>query len=425
MRIAYAKLGRSVLLDPSKWGAVGGDNEPLALLTTLAERNPDVEWVVAGRHGGDPVGLPANVFVPEVPRDEGQAKRVIQQWYTGADGAVIWLGQHGTSNTRIPQHDDPSKLTSPQQSFMRYAGPIISGLNSVNGRYEPVWLCADPRNYLKARDLKWYPTREILGQYDWMRTQRHHRFGDPAHPRDYVAGLAEAPQGLDPQAIATLSSEIDNGSWASDHYYCYSGLELTGVPRWEDEVDVPWHIRKRFGIVVNEARSYVKLDRPTIVRDWVTPLRPDFIYGKWSDAGQETAGLSIEPVHYTELRDALAQAKSTFTTPSSGSRWATAKPWECFALGVVCFFHPAYDDQGHIVPTLEQAAELSEHDVRRNLAAWLRVRDPRELELRVNAVERDEGTYAWLRDAQLELLRRARDEQRCVNLIEERLGLHG
>lgn len=418
--IGYAKLGRSLLLDPKKWGPVGGDNEPLAMLLTLAARYPDVEWVLAGRHGGDPGNLPANVTVPTLPRGAGseeEASRVVASLYDDLDGAVVWLGQHGTSNSPIPQHNDPTKLTSPQISMQRYAGPIIRGLNAQDGRIEPVWLCADVRNYLKARDLKWYPSdgAPVLGQYEWARAQRHYRYGDPRAPHDV--------------GRAHRSQLIDNGQWESTHEYVYSGLELTGVPEiWSLTGTPPWEDRVRFGIIINENRSYVALDRASIVRDWVRPLQPDFIHGKWSPEGQSTAGMEIDTIHYLDLQHVFGFAKSTFTTPASGSRWATAKPWEAFELGVVCFFHPQYDDQGHIVPTRQQALEIARGEREgeewlATLALWLRPETPEDLWARVNAVDADADTYAWLVEHQSRLLHRARDRDLAYKLITEQLGL--
>lgn len=420
MRIAYSKLGRSMLLDPEKWGAVGGDNEPLHLLETLAHRNPDVEWVVAGKHGGDPGNLPKNVVVPEIPKGREPQHEFLSQLNASCDGAVSWLGQHGTSNQPIPQDKDPSKVTKPQESFMNYAGHIIHGFNMAGDekKWEPVWLCADPRNYLKARDLKWYPWQPILGQYNWERTQRHYRWGDERTPE---------------QCGRDALSTQDGDSWKSKHSYIYSGLELTGIPPAFEQAGRSALFDERphdFGIVINEARGYVNpmKKRSYIVRDWVKQLNPGFIHGKWSKTGLEEAQYeSIEPVHYMELANTLASAKTTFTTPSSGSEWATAKPWECFALGVICFFHPLYDTQGHIVPTLDQIREAPhEHDDEiKHLAWWLRPRSPSELRERVAAVASSRETYEWLAFAQLALLDQALEEQRCVNLIEQRLGLPG
>lgn len=414
VRVCYGKLGRSVLLDPKKWGAVGGDNEPLALLITLAERNPDVTWVIAGRHSGDPGNLPPNVEVPELPRtkDEQVAWDLVVDLHRASDGAVLWLGQHGTTHMPTPMVKDHSQRTTPFDWARRYGGPTIAGLNAWQDddpSRDAVWLCADPRNYLKARDLKWPAYHPILGQYDWDKQQRHWRWGDPLPPSEYGRlGVYES------------------GHWVAPQSYRYSGLELTGIPRWEDEELYPFEEREPFGIIINEARSYVKLDRPTIVRDWITGngLHPAFVRGTWSDEGVKTAGLKrdeVTPVHYTQLAETLRRVRCTFTTPTSGSQWATAKWWECAALGVVCFMHPEYDAQGHIVPTREQ--ENHYPDATRTFIDWIRPQTPEALRVRVEAASSSESTWRWLVDMQRWYLENARRSNRCVQRIEERLGI--
>jgi hypothetical protein len=411
MRVAYSKLGRSVLLDPAKWGEVGGDNEPLHMLLQLADRHPDVTWVVAGKHSGDPGDLPPNVEVPERSKDKDEAYEQVASIYEEVDGAVIWLGQHGTSNMPIPQDKDPSLLTNPQEWSRNYAGPIIEGLNRQDqARYEPVWLDADPRNYIKARDLKWYPTHPVLGQFDWQRTQRHYRFGDPRTPSEV---------GRDAYSV-----EDNDGFWKSWHLYTYSGLELTGVPPWEKIDWGGFDERVPFGIIINEARNYNPASpksRSKIMREWVMPLDPSFIYGTWSEKSMELLGEKIDPIHYSELPQQAARARCTLTTPSSGSEWATAKPWEMFALNVVCFFHPYYDTQGHIIPTREQAADLD--DATRELVDWLRPPDKEALAARVEAVASSREWYEWLVAMQRHVLATKRELDLGYRLIEQRLGL--
>jgi hypothetical protein len=121
--------------------------------------------------------------------------------------------------------------------------------------------------------------------------------------------------------------------------------------------------------------------------------------------------------------------RSTFTTPSSGSGWATTKPWQAFAHGTVCFFHPEYDTQGHIIPTLAQANDdvyCADHGVDeglRHLARWLRVRDSAELYKRVHELDANHDAWWWLVQKQRRLYDRACDKLMHVKMIERRLGL--
>ncbi len=125
--------------------------------------------------------------------------------------------------------------------------------------------------------------------------------------------------------------------------------------------------------------------------------------------------------------------RSTFTTPSSGSGWATTKPWQAFAVGTVCFFHPEYDTQGHIIPTLKQLDDAERNqspdavhgwDVNTaQLARWLRVRDAGDLAKRVRHLNEDHDAWWWLVVQQRRLYDAACANLLHVKMIEERLGL--
>lgn len=457
MRFGYCKLSRAMPLARGRWGVVGGDDEPPLLLKTLAKRHPEHEWIIVGRNSGErpaDVGLPTNVTNPwtelagvvkrEIAgRDQPQRivgadlehvigvfDRHVTPLFTDLDGLIVWAGQHGTSNSPMPKigasYDD-LPWTQPQKSFTLYASYIIRGINAFRDRdplkYEEIWLVPDPRNYPKARDIKWPQRLPILAQYDFTRSEKHERYRDWRTPAE--CGF---------EATVDSSGHV----WEAEQRYVYSGLELCGVlpehidgwfsDRWED--------RAHFGLFINEARAYVKRNRLDAVRDYVIPLAPAFIHGKWSRESLgvlNEAGYDVQPAPADVYYDKLRSVRCTFTTPSSGSGWATTKPWQAFAVGTVCFFHPEYDTQGHIIPTLEQV-EQHERDAERGaargwgkniaqLARWLRVRNPAELEQRVRHLNENRDAWSWLVATQRALYdRRCRDMQH-VHMIEERLGI--
>lgn len=430
-RIAYSKIGRSIFLDPGKFQPGGnGDQEPLFMLLDLAKRHPDVTWVIAGRYtlGANRDQLPANIEIPEWPIVEPSAKwaagaahatpedmeETMQAYldvYSSCDGALVHIGQHGTSNQPIPQDSKPDILTNPQEWSVLYAGPTINALNVLGDEgFQPVWLVQDPRNYLKARDVKWYPLEPVLGQFDMVRKQGHYRFGDSRSP--------------DECGYEKVSEWKDSRSWTTIHAYQYSGLELAGVPRWEDLSWPDWEDRGHFGCLMNENRTYVNHNRLDAIRQWVLPFNPSYVHGKWSKKSIEQLGLEITPIPYDSVPDVLSSTRSMVTTPASGSGWATAKPWEAFAVGTVCFFHPRYDTQGHIVPTVQQCKEgLVEDEELKYLAWWLRPENPEQLGERIIATWESRETYEWLRDAQRRHLERARSRNLIHQLIDSRLGL--
>src|SRR5262245_25225982 len=108
-------------------GSLGGDVEMVPTLKLLAERHPDVDFILIGRHSGEvpqEVGLPDNVFNPwlvwkpiirrELQRtglnysnlsieDHKKVTDLLHQYtweeFRYLDEVIMWLGQHGTTNT--------------------------------------------------------------------------------------------------------------------------------------------------------------------------------------------------------------------------------------------------------------------------------------------------------------------------------------
>ena len=176
-----------------------------------------------------------------------------------------------------------------------------------------------------------------------------------------------------------------------------------------------------FGMIVNENRKDVVHDRLTIVQQWVLSKYPDApLHGIWSDDSKEQLGRDIQPLPNHLMWDTLRTFRSTLTTPASGSGWATAKPWESFAAGVVCFFHPSYDTQGHIMPFPDRSTGDEELD---HLAAWLRPPSAEAFHKAVQAVADDDDVWRWLVSAQRRYFERAYTDKKVVQIIEKRTGL--
>lgn len=437
-RIVYGKIGRSVILDPKKWGPVGGDQEPEFLLRLLAARHPDVEFVVGGRYAvAKGQELPPNIVLPELPKMRTRNRYVkgvrhfdgsVNPWedltailrpYFLEDGGntqvLMWAGQMGTSNVPIPRVENRAEDTEPQDSFMNYVAPITLNINAWRDEdpinREEVWVQSDVRNYLKCRELKWPPRHPIVSQFNQVRKAKHERWGDPRDPAEF--------------GWTDVEWVKEGGVWLAPHHYEYTGLEVIAIPDdWGPEND--WADRDSFGILINESRSNVALDRPSLVRDWVVPLKPDWIVGKWLPKGAEIAGIDMpQPCHHSEVGKLVGSVRSTFMTPGSGSRWPTMKAHESFRVGTICFMHPEYDGQGHIVPTrkqLDAGAWTTEPNLRA-LAEWLRPATPEDLAARVRAVNESSETYDWLRAAQLDLESRYIAQERGLSTIETRLGL--
>jgi len=445
-RIGYAKLGRSMPLRLENCGSLGGDTEMVPTLKLLAERHPDVDFVLIGRNSGEhraDVGLPDNVvnpwtsWAPEVRRrinerglnyqnltiEDHLKLRDLLDAVTGdtiadLDGIVMWLGQHGTTNSPLLSIKDRSKLTKPYDWANLYGSYLLRGINRWRDAdpiaREEVLLNADARNYVKYRDGKWPWRHPVLAQYNQWNNVKHERGGDPNHEAFKRFATDEDLK------VAENMGWIEHGNvWTAKSRSIYARLEVSslvpGTPfgdtvKFSDDFNRPYN----FGVVVNETRRQVNpaKARVNVLKKWVLPLDPDFVYGHWSADSIGVLGRRIDPIPIAEYPRLLHRVRATITLPASGSGWATAKPWEAFAAGVVCFFHPDYDDQNHVLG--DAPAELRD---------FLRVRTPQELQRRLATATRDEETWRWVVNLQRAHFERAVEELRYLKLIEERLGL--
>jgi hypothetical protein len=442
MKIGYGKLGRSMPLTLADCGTVGGDIEGVAVLVEMARRWPQHEFYIVGRNSGEnpkDVGLPSNVYNPwmQWKQDEKEwAKRTnfagsyleiedqiklrefydadIAPFFATLDGLVMWEGQHGSSNSPLPFVDAPHILTKPQDSSIKYCGFFMAGINAFRDRdpmkYEEIILNADARNVRQSRDQRWPARHPVLAQFNTSKNVQHNR------GRGHLLPTAQEAMVPDEwRKYATPNGHM----WSSTVKYCYSRVEINAlVPGTEYSslitYDETWEGRNHFGLFINEARAYVnkKLARKNAMKAYVMPLKPAFVHGKWSDASQKELGVLIQPAPWEQYFPLLHSVRCTFTTPSSGSGWATTKPWEAFAAGTVCFFHPDYDSQGHILK-----------DAPDELRNYLRVIGPTSLAKRVEEMNNDRDKWLHIVRMQRAHFDKAVAELRYMQMIEERLKI--
>jgi hypothetical protein len=273
-------------------------------------------------------------------------------------------------------------------------------------RRRDIWLVPDPRNYLKGRDLKWPPAR-ILAQYDWVKKEKHYRYQDPIPPSEY---------GYRPENVEWSG---EPSVWLARHHYEYAGLELGGIPQSLARQSYPsWEERDRFGVLINENRTYVKQARLPILQEWILPAAPDWVHGKWTKKSLEALGADIEPIPWETAYQKLGTVRATFTTPASGTGWATTKPWEAFAAGTACAFHPGYDTQGHIIPTRDQLERGDFPESLKTLSRWLRPNKPDDFFQFVRIMSSDRDIWSWVVQEQRKLF----DEQMSNPILFKKLS---
>ena len=435
--IGYGKLGRSMPLTLAKCGNLGGDVEMVAVVKELALRHPEDTFVLVGRNSGElpeEIGLPDNVTNPWNVNVLGSWKtkldtrirqfglkgvvltpdkqlqlaqifdEITNETFDHLDAMVMWVGQHGTSNTPIPKVGNPAELTKPQDWCAWYSGFMLRGINRWRAadpwRREEICLNADARNRHKMRDMAWPLRHPILAQFNSEKPLKHHRYGDHAQPGRW----------------APYATDIGQNTWLSTVRDTYARLEVNGLrpgTPFGDLIsyDDDFHARADFGMFINEARAIgirPELQRKNILTQWVLPLNPHFLHGTWS----KESGFSdrIKPAPWDQYYPKLHSVRCTFTTPSSGSGWATAKPWEAFAAGTVCFFHPEYDTQDNILG-----------DAPDDLKFWLRVRSPDELRVRIALLAQNPAKWhelVWLQRAHFD---KALADLTYMKMIEERI----
>jgi len=442
MLILYGKLGRSMPLTLDKCGTLGGDVECVPVIKALAERHPDDTFMLFGRNSGETAAeaeLPSNVINPWTEYGWREKFRkffkaggytinfsvkeqheitafqdaMVRDVVDAAGAMVFWIGQHGTTNQPTPGITKKSSgtLTRPQDFSVLYCSYILNAINRWRDgdpftRGE-VWLNADSRNYLKMRDLAWPLLDPVLTQRDYEHTVRHERRDRSIVVDDQWALHANAKQ-LDKYGHAV---------WESTVQCVYSRLEINALAKgtpFGDLVSYDGNFDRpgKFGLFVNEARTYVSdaTKRVNALRDYALPVQPHFIHGTWSQKSQEELGITIEPAPWSKYYPRLHSVKCTLTTPSSGSGFATTKPWEAFAAGTVCFFHPLYDDQNNILGGLPQVAQ-----------EWLRVKHPGDFQRKLHEVCNDRSLWEWLVSVQRAYFEQEIAALRYIDRIEERL----
>ena len=421
MLIGYGKIGRAPQLDPKKISVVGGDIDVIYTLQRLARAYPQHTFMLISRFSRETpeelaaLGYPPNVVNPwpewherfDVPtvtefmehKDRRAISRIIPSFrqLTGdlherMDHIILWAGQHGSVNSFLPQVGtewEDQIFAHPHYNYANYCGWVLDFLSRWRDldplNREETWLCPDPRNYLKCREIKWPIKVPVISQYNMLQQEKHERHGD-----------------FGPMLTENFKGHKEQSVWVSETEYAYYGLELTTAKRPEDVELTDRPGEYEFGIIINEARKAVTLHRRGMLQEYVLDMWPNCpIYGKWTKGSMEEfrpPRTDIQPVNPVEIYDVLKTFRTTLTTPSSGSGWATSKPWECFAAGTVCFFHPKYDNQGHIVPL---HVDPHRHpDYLNHLIKHLRVRNKEDLWRAVQMFKGDDGLWRATVEAQ-------------------------
>ena len=432
MKIAYAKLARSFPTARSAVSNVGGDIEVVNLLHHLLDEGHEVHLIgqtqrkvecdhpraeeLLVNHWGYDYDATYNrdqfrAMVEPLTRQYDDTFWAYEAWLDACasrlpdnfDEVIVWLGHHGTSLHPLPplrkKVQSDTGRTTVQQNDLRYSYPIVHAIN--RHKWQPLYICPDPRNRMKFRDFSHRMLRKVAAQFD--------------EGKEF--------KGYDPDAYAGAGQVFTMKS-----YYRYEGVETLAIDHsLPDNIDTDTRLENPpispLGLIVNEGYPYVSKDkRLRLVQEWCEPWLQDpgfAIHGTWSmkSASELFAAMhkvyapEIAPVNFDQVIETLQDWRATFTMPATNTGWATAKPWESFVAGIVCFRHPRYDRQNHIYSASKMPGDL---------ATFLSPLSPAVLEKRVDEMLLDDNAWRLRIGQQYEFLRENYDRGRQAILA--RLG---
>jgi hypothetical protein len=295
----------------------------------------------------------------------------------------------------------------------------------------------DPRNFLKARDVKW-PSGldDVLAQFNFRRSQRHERYGDYRDP---------TALGFRGVSLERRNEVGEFELWSAQHGYRHADLELMILPDdWEAWGSRSFANRLPAGVATTSTKASVLGEgrrRSQLVNDYLLAAFPDAeVYGKWDDVslGDVPAG-TVQLLPPDQFAESLNRWRVTLSLPIVESGWSVAKAYQCWAANVVCFYVEQVDAQGWTLPSRRKASSTHRvgasngvelysirddwTDAELALAAWLRVETPQEFHQRARYVAENESVWTWIVTTQRALLRRRWDAKLLEKTIEERLGI--
>ena len=130
-----------------------------------------------------------------------------------------------------------------------------------------------------------------------------------------------------------------------------------------------------FMMVLNEGNNGVKSRYPMLKEYVLDSMEDVAIYGKWDEKtiGQDPRFKGA--VKFEELQKILPSVKYTFIIPIKKG-WVTAKYVEMIASGIIPFFHPTYDEQGHC-----------------RVPEFVRIKSPKELHEKIEYLNNNPDEY--------------------------------
>lgn len=365
MNIAIAKMGKSILFNPKKWGPIGGDNEAPVYFENIIRKNPQHTFFLIGRSDfqrlpqddkdrinehGNLVDCFADFSIKTSTAVEYIDKRTADIKF---DCGIMMAGPLGTNTVQGKSRlmKDSTKLASPIMMLANYAGPTLSVINDHKFPY--LMVVNDPRFFpTQCRDLMHLPAK-VLSQYNEKIIQKTRTAYDNATLIEYPLygeyGAVETIRLIDlPRPVVGLES--------------FMGADT----KVEVEKDI------KFLVVLNEG---LPSRYPTLKSAILDHVEDVDIYGKWKE---ETIGEDQRfkgSIKYEELQSILPRVKYSYCIPIKDG-WVTSKFWEMIEHGIIPFLHKTYDAQDNL-----------------KVPSFLRIKDSKDLANKIDILESDPNKY--------------------------------
>jgi hypothetical protein len=374
MNIAFCKLGKSIKFK-GNYSPIGGDCEAPLVIRALANNNPSVTFYLAGKSDYGrlsdiekydlfPYGNVINVYEHiEVKSMQTRACykdpyiQCLHTYFTSnniyLDSVIMMMGQVG--GVSVPgktwQVKDTSLVASCIDMTANYTSPITVWLNENrlgDGRNIPIIeIINDPRYTLaQPRDITFNPDT-CLSQFDYSYTNYT--------IKNYEEQLPKIPH---------------------ECKVTYNGMEKAFLIGRAHPTSFNNERNSKFTVILNEGKP----SRYNLLKEWILTndeLQEDLkIYGKWDEKHTINDSRFKGSIHLDAVQKIMEDTRYTFIIPIKDG-WVTSKYIEMIYAGVIPFFHPSYDTQGHI--------NLSDGDVDFN--KLLRPKTPADLINTINELE--------------------------------------
>lgn len=388
MNYVVGKIGKSILFDSNKWGAIGGDNEAPIFFETLFDKNPNDTFYLLGysdfsrlpyseqkriNKNNNVIDLWANDFKEYLDNEYGDGvpdkkfvsyieKKLKEEFASKIDAGIFVMGPTGSNNVCGKTHlaTDHDKLASPLFMLCKYVAPTFHFLNESKIPYLVV--LNDPRFFpSRMRDLFHRP-KIVLSQYNETVKHISHNSYDDLSSKQIVDVKCDYSRVETLFLIGKEKGKVEKDS-SLDSFFENDKPENT-------ERDI------NFLIVCNEGLPSRYPDLKKYILNHIDDIE---IYGKWDEKTIGDDKRFKGPKKFNDLQKILPRVKYTFCIPIKKG-WVTSKFWEMIHYGIIPFLHPTYDEQNNL-----------------KCPEFLRVKDSTDLYKKIKFLEDNPNAYETLK----------------------------